>query len=144
MEYEKIKSSNTIKDSLRGFDDCYPRLANRIKDIDSFTKKLADNGIVITCKDSYGIKGVICFYANDNENCIGFITILWINKANRSEGIGTKLLNYSIANMKHLGMKAVRLEVKKDNIKAISFYKKNSFVIEDTENNDSFYMIRML
>lgn len=144
MEYVKIESLDAVKSCLSGFDDCYPRLVNRIKDIDIFAKKLADNGNVIAYKDSSDVKGVICYYANDTDNLFGYITIVWIYKENRREGIGTKLLNYCITDMINKGMKTVGLEVKKDNKKAIAFYLKNGFIKQGIENNDSCYMIRML
>ena len=143
MKYVKIESADAIQEYLRKFDDCYPRLAKRVRDIAGFTKKLADNGIVIVYKASSDIKGVICYYENDRDNLYGYITIIWINKDNRGEGVGTKLLNYCITDMKKKGMKAVRLEVKTENKKAISFYRKNGFIIQNVENN-SCYMVRML
>lgn len=144
MEYVKIESPDDIKRCLSKFDDCYPRLTNRVKDMDGFAKKLSDNGIVIAYKDTSDVRGIICYYANDTDNLSGYITIIWINKANRREKIGTKLLNFCITDMINKGMKTVGLEVKTDNSEAISFYKKNGFIIQSIENNDSCYMVRML
>ena len=120
-------------------------MVNRLVDFDAFSEKLAVNGMVIALEELGTLKGIICFYANDNVNCIGFISIIWVKKNYRDEGIGTKLLEYCMAIMKEKGMKYVELEVLAGNIKAISFYKKNGFV-EKCINNEknSCFMIRNL
>lgn len=145
MKYKRLLSPEEIKEGLYQFEDCYPRLVNRVVDFDAFSRKLATYGIVIGLEDLDILKGIICFYANDSVNYIGFISIIWIRQNNRNEGTGTKLLKHCMEIMKERGMKFVELEVQTSNTKAISFYKKNGFIEKhiDYEKNSCF-MIRTL
>lgn len=142
MRYIKIEKANAIQAFIYTFNDCYPNLINRGINIDEFSKKLSEKGTVITYQDSDAMKGIICYYANDIVHAVGYISILWIEKQNRHEGIGTKLLDFSLKDMRTQGMKTVLLEVKTENKKAISFYMKNGFKIRDKAQEDSYYMSR--
>tara|TARA_Y100000766_G_C18828402_1_gene566720 strand:- start:579 stop:1037 length:459 start_codon:yes stop_codon:yes gene_type:complete len=106
----------------------------------------------------------ICYVAEENNNICGFIIAecekiegsknvnihiqsIGVNKNKRCKNIGSRL----IERLKQNYHKQISLYVKKDNIRAISFYKKNNFeVIEKkinyyknyfkNESNDAYLM----
>lgn len=93
-----------------------------------------------------------------NNKIVGFINYdsiyekseieyIYVEKDFRNQGIATILLNEMIESLKKSNINSVTLEVNKDNIVAINFYKKNSFKeIAKRENyygdKDAIVMIR--
>lgn len=141
-KYERITLSKEIDACLREFDDCYERIEKRIDDMENFIEKLEAYGIIIRVSDNNVTKGVTCFYANDLKEKCGFISLIWIKKEFRCEGIGGDLLKICLDEMRHLGMEFVKLEVDKKNTKAIAFYQKNDFTVISNASENSYYMLR--
>jgi len=98
------------------------------------------------------------FKISDNDNIIGFAVIQIINEQNRihimsigiketnqRSGYGTKVIQF----LKNKYKQNISLYVQVSNSKAVSFYQKNAFRIEETldnyyidlENKDAYYMI---
>ena len=143
-DFKRLISSERIKACLCEFDDCYARLTKRIDNIDILVSKLSSNGIVIRFSEDGITKGIVCFYANDSINHCGYISIIWVNKDYRNEGIGTALLEFCLDDMRKRGMIKAQLEVEEDNKRAISFYRKNGFAIMNRAQENSFYMVRSI
>lgn len=58
-----------------------------------------------------------------------------VKKGFRNKGIGGKLLIHGFDLLKNTGCRNITLEVLKENIEAINFYKKNGFIINSEVNN---------
>ena len=144
MKYIRLRSAETIQECLYQFTDCYPRLVRRGIIIQEYAKKMADSGWTLAYKDHDKIKGIICFYANDLKSFTGYVSLIWIKQENRHEGIGSKLMDYCLKIMEIEGMKKVELEVRNDNISAISFYRKHGFIKSNRNNAEKMYMNRCL
>ena len=72
--------------------------------------------------------------------CVQIID-LYVNENARGKGVATQYFNYLFD--KYSGAKCFRLEVVKDNVKAISLYKKMGFTLLRKEKNpigQGFYM----
>ena len=78
------------------------------------------------------------FVYKDNDNIIGFINYdiifdkaeieyIYVVDEYKKKGIGTKLLNKMIEDLKENNVDSITLEVRSNNDKAIKFYKKNGF-----------------
>ena len=94
----------------------------------------------------------------ENDNIIGFINYdiifdkseieyIYVSNEFKRKGIGTKLLNKMIQDLKEKKVNNITLEVRSDNIKAINFYKKNHFKKVATRNKyygdvDALLMLR--
>jgi len=100
--------------------------------------------------------------AEENNKIIGFlagvlsignrakILLLGVEKEHRNKGIGSLLLRRFIRNMALKGIRIIELEVDTSNKKAVSFYKKNGFVISKIVKNfyrigdDAYLMVKHL
>ena len=83
-------------------------------------------------------------------NEIARIVMLSILPSYQRQHIGTELLNELLLTLREKNVKQISLEVKTDNKKAISFYKKHDFTIIDTiekfyqNGENAFMMTRLL
>lgn len=101
---------------------------------------------VITSADVYfayntKILGFIVFYANDNSSNISYISMFAVNPEYRNKHIGTRLLENSFITAANRGMTKVKLEVDRQNIDAITFYKNRGFVMTKEITDESYYMV---
>jgi len=71
------------------------------------------------------------FDCGDDENIIGIA----IEKQFQNRGIGTKLIEKGASFARKNKKKSLSLEVDENNLKAISFYKKNKFVVTNVRKN---------
>ena len=89
----------------------------------------------------------IIFVAEHDEKIVGFINLKETEQANtydlsaiyllpdyHGKGIGSRLIAHSIESIKNF--EEIFLEVEKDNINAVNFYKKLGFKIVDEYNDD--------
>ena len=98
------------------------------------------------------------FYYKDGDNIIGFISYSMIyeraelnyivtDEQYRRKGVGQKLLDYAIDDLKNNMVENFSLEVNVNNKVAIMFYLKNKFEIKATRHNyyadgDAYLMVR--
>lgn len=140
-----INDYNRLLETITYYNDYFsPSLIEMTKNLEEYTKKIYANAInfeIITEKKE--TLGLISIYANDNINCIAFITLIVVDKNYSNCGIGSMLIEYTEKYCKNIGMKKMRLEVQKTNIGAIEFYKKHKYYIEE-ENDTTYYMIKEL
>ena len=77
---------------------------------------------------------------NDDLKKVAYISLIAVKPEYRRLGYGKKMLQHDIEYSKNKGMEKVRLEVRKDNEAAISYYQSLKFYFVDEEKLDSFYM----
>ncbi len=68
-------------------------------------------------------------YSNEAGGMVVLIEEVYVDKAHRSKGIGTKLLTF--VEKEYPTFKRFRLEVTKDNLRAIDLYKKQGYQMLD-------------
>ena len=111
-----------------------------ISNITEYARKLNENAeIYFLINDAHEDIGMCAIYANDNKNKIIYISSISIKKEYISKGLGQYLLNYVFKLKYDYKMNHIKLEVKKNNQKAISFYRKNGFIITE-EKSESYLM----
>ena len=106
------------------------------KNLDDYTQKLGAKGVTFAVRAGKSTRntedyvGIVSGYFN-NETGMGysFVSILHVRQDYRRCKIGNLLMKKVIAYSKELGLGAVRLQVKKMNAPAISFYKHLGFEI---------------
>ena len=79
----------------------------------------------LVAKLSGRVTGYILGYAKSNKS--GLIKTLAVNKRYRRQGIGRKLVNFTVQRLKQKGLKKIVLHIRKENQTANSFYKKVGF-----------------
>lgn len=144
MEIKQVSDFNIIKNLLVNFDDEFTKgLLPRIGNVDEYVKKIIKYSENLICVDDSFILGFIFFYCNDFERKSSYVSQLCVNSEYRNSGIGTKLITECKRVAKSLGMKKIELEVNKENLNAISFYKKNGFCIEKDCNQFNSYIMEL-
>lgn len=133
-------NNQTLVQFLREVDrDFEPALSTRVC-LDNYAEKLINNAIITVESDSADIQGVCAVYATDKANYQAYMSMLAVHPNFRGKKIATKLVQVSEAKLKDLGFKSLRLETYKNNVNAISFYKKNGFQIIQSNENSFFFM----
>lgn len=139
MLYERIKDSSQISNAFQILKNNF---YSTPENYEQLVDKIYSNGIVIVAKTD-SIKGLIAFYANDHTSKRAYITSVLVSEELRGKGIGKRLLEecqrYCVDN----GFKIIRLEVNKDNLPAISLYKKYGYISYDFKGK-SIYMEKIL
>jgi hypothetical protein len=109
---------------------------------EAYINKHLDNGHFIMAYHDEAPVGFVSFYSNDTENKIAYITALGLN-----EELGflkgktlIKLLNKGLEIAKQTNMKFVRLEVEKDNAKALKLYRHFGFKEIPSDKEESYLM----
>ena len=109
---------------------------------ETYTEKILKKAMIITYYDQ-GLKGFIAFYANNFHDKIAFLSLILIDARYRGKGISDNLLAASIKILLKNGFEKYFLEVDKENLKAIHFYKKHGFKIVEIKNNYYLMMLKI-
>jgi len=118
-------------------DDFY----NRTVDKTVLAKKLSQYGVFKKATIDGEIAGFIGYYANDLESGMAYLSTIVITKKYQGRGIGTLLLHECLDDCRNRGMTTCRLEVDKNNMSAITFYKRFGFANEKVASEMSDYYI---
>lgn len=97
----------------------------------NYTEKIFKNATILEYVEEAELKGFIAYYANDYHSKVGYLTMILVEKNFQGNGIGRMLLDFSIRDLINKGFIFYKLEVLKLNTKAISFYKRIGFLIEE-------------
>lgn len=108
-----------------------PHLNTRV-DLKMFANKIFNNAEIIEAwSPDDRLIGLISVYLNNNENKIGFINNVSIDKKFMQKGIATLLMENCIKCAKEKMFKCIYLEVNKNNKVAVNFYLKFNYKIYD-------------
>lgn len=129
--------------------DFIPKLSERVS-LDKFSKKIHDLTVKFEAWDGKKLIGLVSVYLwNEKDKCYNpYINNVSVLSQYRKTGIAEKLLNASFDKMIKDGCYQVRLEVYKENKKAIELYnklkfkeveKKNKFIILEKKLNGSYF-----
>lgn len=86
------------------------------------------------------VLGFAAMYANNKENKIAYISLIAVSTQAQNRHVGKQLLETCELLALQKGMNAVELEVSKENIGAIQFYKKNGYRYKCDASENTFYM----
>ena len=120
-------------------DDCFPDLKDEER-LNMLAEKWHKYAEVCTCRDEDShLVGMIAFYANKPK--VAYIPHIYVSKELRGKGTFAAMLSEVSNYVKSNYFQYIRLEVRKDNMRAISAYKKQGFLIDgDMEGTSSLYM----
>ena len=140
---KKIEDIKLLICCLKQFDTSAPiKISERIGSLGIYAQKQLQNAYNYYVESDGKIVGFISFYANYADTA--YLTIIAVSGSHKGRGIGRNMLEHAIACAKERQMKYMRLEVHKKNLEAISFYKRNHFVMEPCYGESSYFMKREL
>jgi ribosomal protein S18 acetylase RimI-like enzyme len=99
-------------------------------DIKKYAEKINLRGNTIEYWQDQNLIGCIAYYNNDDEN-EAFMTSVSVEEEYQSRGLAQKML-VEIEN--RINFTRIRLEVHKNNEKAMSLYLKNGFKLDSSSN----------
>lgn len=102
------------------------------QDLENYVDKIIQFSKIIAIYENGMFQGFISYYKNDPNKKIGFLSMLFIDKAFQSYGTGSILLKTAIEDLKKNLFTIYKLEVLKTNETAFKLYTKFGFkVIEE-------------
>ena len=140
MKYTQGQSN--IKDVIDHLKECdnqfIPCLSSKI-DIDEYSQKLYNHAIRFEAWLGDKLIGLVALYHNAIDEEL-FITNVSVLKEYTGGGIAKSLMSSVIDYAKQLRLGTLRLEVNKQNIRALTFYKNLNFNVVN-ESTHSFFLI---
>jgi ribosomal protein S18 acetylase RimI-like enzyme len=118
-----------------------PALFGRI-DIKEFSMKIYEKAIHFYAFDNGIVVGFLAAYFNHPQKEFGYITTFSTLPNFQNQGIASKILEQVMIFAKINSFKSLQLEVHKDNIKAINFYKKRNFNLKEVKEKS--YLLEVL
>lgn len=122
-------------------DSFIPSLNSRVN-IEEYANKIAERAVTFEAWTNGMLIGLIATYFNF-EAKFGYITSVSVSKKFMGVGIASELLKRCISYANTNKLKEIKLEVYKENIPAINFYKKYNFTKNEIKN-DSMFMSHIL
>ena len=132
-ENEKEKVTEFLKKIDRDFGET---LSDYV-DLKEYISKIIANGIIITALKDEKIIGIIGGYINNLTNKIAYVSILGVDESCRNLGVGRELMEKFVLEAKKARMENLELETHKENMRAISFYKKFGLNIDNYRKSNS-------
>ena len=140
-----VKDTKYIQEALVALEgNLIPSLSERNVDLIALAKKFSKYGIVWCHYDCGKPVSILAAYCNDEKEYTAYITILAVNEEYRCKKFGTSLITEYELYAQECGMKKSKLEVRKNNSKAQSFYKKHGYQIIGDASETSYYMEKTL
>ncbi|MHA1785410.1 MAG: GNAT family N-acetyltransferase [Candidatus Helarchaeota archaeon] len=126
IRIQKIPQIRIRKYLEENSDIFIPPLKTRI-DIETFSNKIYTNAIHICAFDNDKLIGFLASYFNHPQNEFGYITTISVSHEYQNKGIASKLLIEAFSYARLNNFNRIRLEVHKNNLRAIDFYKMKGF-----------------
>jgi ribosomal protein S18 acetylase RimI-like enzyme len=124
-----VDSKNEILKLLETFSSSLHSLSSGQVNKEIMAEKLEKYAVVLKMEDDGQDIAFSAFYCNNMIQKIGFLTFIAISPKYKRQGYGKKMLNEVILHCKENGMEKLALEVRKENLGAIEFYKRFGFRI---------------
>ena len=109
-----------------------PPLSSHI-DLQAYARRMSEHAYFVLIKNDEG--GVVAFtaYYLNQEGAFAYIPEIWVADTCQRMGLGHKMIDYLAQKVPDY-VKAIHLEVRKNNEKAYRFYQKEGFVlVEDRD-----------
>lgn len=139
-QLNKVKLEELYTYLSRRDQEFTPSLSSRM-DVYAFAKKIYSFAHIYSAHLDQ-ILGVCAVYANDFDTKEAYITNMSIHPDYYGSGLAEKLMNFSLDNLRDLEFRSIKLEVAKNNQRAIEFYHKMNFTVTKESSANGYYMIR--
>ena len=127
----KITKNNSSTDLLEYFtkiDNDYSKVLGTNSSFSEYCDKLSKNAEIYYLTISNIKIGLLAFYANNYDEKKVFISSISVMSHYHGYGFGIKLLNFLEEYLKEIHFNKIELQVEKNNINAINFYKRYGFI----------------
>ena len=122
--------ANLLKEAENSFT---PPLSRNIPyTVEDYACKLSNNASFVLCADGGEIVGFTAYYLNDGD-AFAYIPQIWVSIEYQRNGIGSLMIDELVKNLPKT-IKTIRLEVRRNNTKALSFYMKHGFSVVEEKN----------
>lgn len=135
MEYkcQKLNSKDVLALLVKAENSFTPPLSHNIPySLKEYAERLSGNAFFILCVDHEETLGFTAYYIN-TEGKFAYIPQIWVSDKYQRKGIGATMINKMIELLPS-NIDSIRLEVRKNNEKAYSFYAKSNFVVLAEKN----------
>jgi ribosomal protein S18 acetylase RimI-like enzyme len=135
MEYRCQKlSSEKVLSLLRQAENSFaPPLSHNIPyTLHEYANKLSENAMFVVCIDDDEIIGFTAYYINTEGRYV-YIPQIWVSDQYQRRGIGSLMVDNMIESLPNT-IESIRLEVRKNNEKAYSFYLKCMYSVIELKN----------
>ena len=112
--------------------DFAPALSSRV-DINEYAKKIGSKATIFEAWSGGTLVGLVAAYCNDREKRLAYITNVSVLRQWAGNGIATRLIGLCAEHALASGMRQVKLEVARDDSRAIKLYEKCGFVTGQVE-----------
>ncbi|MDI5934146.1 GNAT family N-acetyltransferase [Halomonas kalidii] len=102
-----------------------------VDDVDKYVDKVSRLAEILTHYEGGKLTGCIAYYCNDLIERNVFVSLIIVTPDSRGKGLADMLLDAVILLARKRGMKKVRLEVKRENGRALRFYEKRGFSVKE-------------
>ena len=122
-------------------DDAFPDLKDETR-LNMLAEKWHRSAEFCLCRvDNNKLVGMIAFYANQPLGNVVFIPHVYVNQEYRGKGLFASMLVKVKQCVSERGFRVIRLEVKKDNVRAQKAYQNNGFCADGSSKEGAIYMI---
>jgi len=130
-----------LQDYLREqADDAFPDLKDEQR-LTMLAGKWHKNAEFCTCRDENDqLVGMIAFYANQPAEGVVYLPHIFVSREYRGKGVFSNLFVLVKQYARENSYSLIRLEVKKENIRAQRAYHENGFQIDGDTNEKSIHM----
>ena len=129
MSFEFRINASSQADILAHLEQCDESFFGGLKrevNIDEYTQKLLTNAIRLEVWEAGALIGLLAMYVNAGTSA--YITNVSIATEFKGRKIASLLMDHSISYAREKKIKTIRLEVKINNIPAITLYEKYNFI----------------
>jgi len=130
----RIKTANTqeILEHLRKCDDSFQPILTKRVNIEEYARKICDKAITFEAWHGKILVGLLAaYFSNDSKRCV-FITNVSVLEDFMGMGVASRLLQECKQYAVQENFWEIRLEVNKENVRAIHLYRKFNFALDET------------
>lgn len=139
-----VCTSMVPKEEIRKIvEECDPTFIEGITrrdDYEQILRKMMDYAVVIAVYYKNNLAGYASMYANDLKTRHAFISMFGIKKEYQHKHLGSILMDQCCKIANQSGMQSILLEVLKQNVQGLEFYKRYGFNPTGEETRRSIYM----
>lgn len=118
-----------------------PGFAPRGDELVCYLQKMLTHGKILVAENEHRLEGIIGFYANDIRSKVAYVSTFVVSKEVEGSGLSRELFERFLTSAQSSGMTDVSLNVRKDNLRAIAFYRKMGLqVIGEGRDTDHWFM----
>lgn len=131
---ESAASAAAVSAHLKACDAAFvPKLSDRL-DIDAYAEKIVGNAVTFEAWQEDLLVGLVAVYINDPARQTSYVTNVTVEPLLMGKHVAAALFERCLARARGEGFEVMKLEVGRENQRAIRFYEKFGFRIMDKQS----------